>query len=59
MNPNDSNVEQCEFEYATTPNYESPTFVSCQVLPGSGEKQVKVHAVADAPDPAHRNTTSG
>jgi hypothetical protein len=48
VNPNDSNVEECEFEYATTPNYESPTFVNCQVLPGSGEKQVKVHAVANA-----------
>ena len=37
VNPNDSNVEECEFEYATTPNYESPTFVGCQVLPGSGK----------------------
>ncbi len=46
VDPNDANVEECEFEYATTPNFESPTFVGCAVLPGSGEKQVKVHALA-------------
>lgn len=46
VNPNDANVEKCEFEYATTPNFESPSFVNCGVLPGSGEKLVKVHAGA-------------
>ncbi len=46
VNPNDSNVEQCEFEYSTTANYETPTFANCTVLPGSGEKLVKVHTDA-------------
>jgi phosphodiesterase/alkaline phosphatase D-like protein len=46
VNPNASNVEQCEFEWATSPAFESPGKAACSVLPGSGEKQVKVSARA-------------
>jgi hypothetical protein len=42
VNPRDSNVSNCHFEYGTSVGYGSS--VSCTSLPGSGEKGVAVSA---------------
>ncbi len=48
VNPNLKNVTRCEFLVSTTQNFsEMVSHASCQVLPGAGEKQVKVTAQAN------------
>ena len=42
VDPADSNVEECYFQVATSPAYESPIKVSCTSSPGSGESPVSV-----------------
>ena len=58
VNPNDANVEQCEFEYSTTANYESPTFVDCTVLPGPAKNWSR-STPTPAVSPSTPPTTSG
>jgi phosphodiesterase/alkaline phosphatase D-like protein len=45
VNPNGAQVEECEFQYGTSPTFESGS-VPCAVNPGSGESSVQVHALA-------------
>jgi hypothetical protein len=42
VNPNDSNVTECQFEYGTSKSY--GTSVPCSSLPGSGDGEVGVSA---------------
>ena len=46
VDPSDSNVEECYFQVATSPAYESPIKVSCASSPGSGESPVSINGDA-------------